>query len=69
MKIAVLGATGLTGLQFVLEALENEHEVFALVRNPDGLISFVKNDKLQVRRYINIYIVTFTLQFLACLIK
>lgn len=48
MKIAVLGATGPTGLQFVLEALKNEHEVFALVRNPAGLSS-VTNDKLKVK--------------------
>ncbi|CAG2219175.1 BLVRB [Mytilus edulis] len=48
MKIAVLGATGPTGLQFVLEALKNEHEIFALVRNPEGLSS-VTNDKLKVK--------------------
>ena len=47
MKISVLGATGPTGLQFVLEAIKNEHEVTALVRNPEGLSS-VTNDKLKV---------------------
>lgn len=48
MKISVLGATGPTGLQFVLEAIKNEHEVTALVRNPEGLSS-VTNDKLKVK--------------------
>jgi putative NADH-flavin reductase len=47
MKISVLGATGPTGLQFVLEAIKNEHEVTALVRNAEGLSS-VTNDKLKV---------------------
>lgn len=54
MKIAVLGATGPTGLQFVLEALKNEHEVFALVRNPTGLSS-VTNDKLKVSQAVELY--------------
>ena len=35
MKIAVLGATGLTGAQVVEQALANGHTVTALVRNPD----------------------------------
>lgn len=35
MKIAVLGATGLTGAQVVEQALANGHSVTALVRNPD----------------------------------
>ncbi|XP_062602722.1 flavin reductase (NADPH)-like [Saccostrea cucullata] len=46
MKISVLGATGPSGLQTVLEALERGYSVVALVRNPDKLT--VKDDKLQV---------------------
>jgi putative NADH-flavin reductase len=46
MKISVLGATGPSGLQTVLEALDRGYDVVALVRNPDKLT--VKNDKLQV---------------------
>ncbi|KAK3097745.1 hypothetical protein FSP39_012728 [Pinctada imbricata] len=49
MKIAVLGATGPTGIQVVEEALERGHDVIALVRNPDGL-SDIKNEKLQVQK-------------------
>lgn len=46
MKIAVLGATGPSGLQTVLEALERGFSVVALVRNPDKLT--VKDNNLQV---------------------
>ncbi|XP_062602721.1 LOW QUALITY PROTEIN: uncharacterized protein LOC134264440 [Saccostrea cucullata] len=46
MKISVLGATGPSGLQTVLEALERGYSVVALVRNPDKLT--IKDDKLQV---------------------
>lgn len=46
MKIAVLGATGPSGLQTVLEALERGLHVVALVRNPEKLT--VKNNNLQV---------------------
>ena len=47
MKISVLGATGPSGQQTVLEALERGYSVVALVRNPEKLT--VKNDKLQVK--------------------
>lgn len=47
MKISVLGATGPSGQQTVLEALERGYSVVALVRNPDKLT--VKDDKLQVK--------------------
>jgi putative NADH-flavin reductase len=47
MKISVLGATGPTGLQFVLKGTKNEHAVTALVRNAEALSS-VTNDKLKV---------------------
>ncbi|XP_061170904.1 uncharacterized protein LOC133180375 [Saccostrea echinata] len=46
MKISVLGATGPSGVQTVLEALGRGYNVVALVRNPDKLN--VKDDKLQV---------------------
>merc|ERR1711953_1521835 len=37
MRIAILGATGQTGLQAVLQALDSGHSVTALVRSPDKL--------------------------------
>lgn len=37
MKIAVLGATGGTGVQIIKQALAAKHEVIAIVRNPDNL--------------------------------
>lgn len=37
MQILVLGATGRTGTQVVLEALQRGHNVTALVRNPSAL--------------------------------
>ncbi|KAK3576844.1 hypothetical protein CHS0354_002638 [Potamilus streckersoni] len=46
MKIALLGATGPTGLEFVNEALDNGHEVIALVRNPEKIT--VKNENFKV---------------------
>ena len=48
MRIAVLGATGPTGKQVVLEALERGNDVTALVRNPTGLDD-VAHEKLKVR--------------------
>ncbi|XP_021372134.1 flavin reductase (NADPH)-like [Mizuhopecten yessoensis] len=49
MKIAVLGATGPSGLQLVQESLERGHEVTALVRNPDKL-SHIDDAKLKVEK-------------------
>jgi uncharacterized protein YbjT (DUF2867 family) len=37
MKIAVLGATGITGQTIVAQALSAGHHVTALVRRPEGL--------------------------------
>jgi len=37
MRIAVIGATGRTGLAFVEEAHRRGHEIVAVVRNPDRL--------------------------------
>lgn len=34
MKVLVIGATGPTGQQIVEQALAQEHEVTAVVRNP-----------------------------------
>ena len=47
MKIAVLGATGPSGIQVVKVALAWGHEVTAVVRNPDKVTE--KHDKLKVR--------------------
>ena len=40
MKLVVLGATGGTGLEIVLQAIERGHEVTAYVRNPERLKMF-----------------------------
>jgi biliverdin reductase / flavin reductase len=37
MKIAVFGASGGTGEEFVRQALKTHHEITAIVRNPDAL--------------------------------
>jgi uncharacterized protein YbjT (DUF2867 family) len=50
MKIAVLGATGGTGIQVVKQALEAKHEVIAIVRNPDNLKK-IQNNRLTVYYY------------------
>ncbi|XP_045199850.2 flavin reductase (NADPH)-like [Mercenaria mercenaria] len=46
MKIAVLGATGPSGIQVIKEALEREHEITAIVRNPDKLTENHENLKV-----------------------
>lgn len=38
MRFLVTGATGLIGRAFILKALEQKHEVVALVRNPDAFV-------------------------------
>jgi putative NADH-flavin reductase len=40
MKLAVLGATGGTGLEIVRQAIQQGHSVTGLVRSPDGLKQF-----------------------------
>ncbi|HWP36245.1 MAG TPA: SDR family oxidoreductase [Gemmatimonadales bacterium] len=47
-KILVLGATGGTGQQVVLQGLEQGHEVTAFVRSPERLTA--KSDRLRVLR-------------------
>lgn len=49
MKVAVLGATGPTGVEVVKQALELGYDVVALVRDPEKLATLVKHDKLKVR--------------------
>ena len=49
MKIAVLGATGQTGMHLVAQALKQGHEVTALVRNPGKLTP--NHDNLKVQRF------------------
>ncbi|XP_077863573.1 flavin reductase (NADPH)-like [Saccoglossus kowalevskii] len=46
MKIAVLGATGRTGIPFVRQALDQGHHVVAVVRNPSKLT--VQHENLQI---------------------
>lgn len=55
MKIAVLGATGPSGIQLVQEALERGHEVTAIVRNPEKMAESVKDEKLKVILLIKSY--------------
>jgi len=50
MKVAVLGATGPTGLQVVMQALAKGYEVRALVRNPEKMSSQVQHEKLQIEK-------------------
>jgi putative NADH-flavin reductase len=40
MKLMILGATGGTGLEIVLQAIERGHQVTAFVRNPERLKMF-----------------------------
>lgn len=44
MRTTVFGATGRTGRPLVERALERGHEAVALVRDPTGLRSTVRND-------------------------
>lgn len=53
MKIAVLGATGQTGLQLVSQALQQGHIVTAIVRNPGKMT--ITNDNLKVIQRIVLY--------------
>ena len=46
MKIALFGATGLTGPSVLREALARGHHVVALARNPDAIT--IRDDKLTV---------------------
>ena len=49
MKIAVLGATGPTGQQVVIQALSRGFEVRALVRDPEKMAAQMQHEKLQVK--------------------
>ena len=46
MKIAIIGATGQTGLEFIKQALERGHNITALVRSPEKIT--VSDDNLRV---------------------
>ena len=46
MKIALIGATGFVGSAILNEALDREHEVKAIVRNPDKVV--VRHERLTV---------------------
>ena len=48
MRIAVFGATGRTGRSLVEQALERGHEVVVFVRDPAGLPSAVRDDRVTV---------------------
>ena len=54
-KIAVLGATGNSGLQLVEQALARNYKVVALVRNPEKLTAANLQDKnLEVSVFLQI---------------
>ena len=46
MKIAVLGASGRTGQEFLRVALEAKHQVVAIVRSPEKVE--IQHDDLEV---------------------
>ena len=46
MKIAVLGASGRTGQEFLQWALHEKHQVVAIVRTPQKIV--IANEALQV---------------------
>src|SRR5712691_6623735 len=48
MKLAVLGATGGTGLEIVRQAIEHGHSVTAFVRSPERLNPF--QDRINVKQ-------------------
>lgn len=48
MKIAILGATGRTGLVLVRQALDQGHDVLALVRNPEAMTKQIQHERLKV---------------------
>lgn len=48
MKIAIFGATGRTGLVLVREALDQGHDVLALVRNPQAMTKQIQHERLKV---------------------
>jgi putative NADH-flavin reductase len=54
MKIAVLGATGGTGIQIIKQALSANHEIIAIVRNPDNLKE-IQNSRLTVKFLIQMF--------------
>lgn len=54
MKVIIIGATGNTGLQLVLQAINLGHQVTAIVRNPEKLKSFSNNQNFKVTFYIKI---------------
>ncbi|PVD18875.1 hypothetical protein C0Q70_21432 [Pomacea canaliculata] len=47
MKIAILGATGRTGLVLVRQALDQGHDVLALVRNPQAMTKQIQHERLK----------------------
>lgn len=47
MKIAVLGASGRTGQEFLQVALNAKHQVVAIVRTPEKIQ--IQHDNLEVR--------------------
>lgn len=46
MKLAILGATGRTGVHLVEQALEEGHEVVAIVRTPSKVTTEHENLKV-----------------------
>lgn len=68
MKIAILGATGGTGVQLVKQALAAKYEVTAIVRNPANLKE-IENSRLKVNQQVLFnFLINFTRMnvFLGC---
>ncbi|MCR8644258.1 SDR family oxidoreductase [Paenibacillus sp. N1-5-1-14] len=62
MKLVVFGATGGTGRQIVMQALEHGHQVTVIVRNPEAMdirhehLTITQGDVLKPATYENILI-------------
>jgi putative NADH-flavin reductase len=54
MRIALLGATGNTGIQLAIQACQRNHQVTAIVRNPDKLATY-KDKNLTIVKANNIF--------------
>lgn len=48
MRVVIVGATGPTGLELVQQAVDQGHQVTAVVRNPGKLNSFTNRENLKV---------------------
>jgi putative NADH-flavin reductase len=62
MKIAIFGATGKTGIELVKQALEHDHEVTVMVRDPKRLPMFAKEIRVFTGDFNNLDVVKSTIE-------